>query len=116
MSQHNIDSLPKWAQTRIKVAEDSAEYWRQLSVRAERGDTEVFVQHYPNDDVGLPPGSTISFMIYTPDRKEMGRFDVSIKGGTLEVRGVGKLMMDQLRTIHRSSNVFQVQLLPWKDQ
>lgn len=114
---HDTTTLPKWAQSRIEVAENRAEYWRKQIHKAEVGHTEVFVQQYPNEDVGLPPGSMISFKLQTIDGEETGRYDVRMtEKGTLEIRGVGRRMSDQLRTIHRSSNVFEVDMIPWNQR
>lgn len=116
MGSQDISKLPKWVQSRIEAAERSAEYWREKIQAGERGDTEVWVQYYPRDDVGLPPGSRISFKLFDDDGEESGRYDVSMTDeGTLEVRGVGRLMMDQLATIHRSSNVFEVRLRSYEE-
>ncbi len=112
MSQ-DITKLPKWAQLRISVAENSVEYWKTKILMAESGHTEVFVQDHQDGDRGLPPGSRISFKIIDDDGEEAGRYDVSMTDeGTIEVRGVGR---NQLRTIHRSSNVFEVELVPYSD-
>ena len=116
MAENDISKLPKWAQNKIHQAEQSAQYWRDKIQDGEKGDTEVWVQYYPRSDRGLPPGSVISFKIYNEAREERGRYDVSMTDhGSIEVRGVGFLMMDQLRTIHKSSNAFEIELIPWED-
>jgi len=116
VGSQDVSKLPKWAQLKISVAENSAEYWRNKIQAGEAGDTEVWVQYYPNDDKGLPPGSRISFKLFDEDGEESGRYDVRMTDhGTIEIVGSGRRMRDQLRTIHKSSNMFEVELIPWEN-
>jgi hypothetical protein len=115
---HDVTKLPQWAQRQLDAAESSAEYWRTKARLAESGDTEVFIRsntRFASDALGLPPESTIQFMLRNQDGEDIGRFDVRIKDGLLEVTGVGERMSDQLRTLHHSSNIMFVELTPWTE-
>ncbi len=112
-----VSSLPKWAQGMIKSLESSVEYYRLQAERADAGDTEVVIRDH-NGDIGLPPGSTISFIFRDPNNPEveLGRIDAGIReGGVLNVMGVGRLVHDQLRVLPRSSNLVHIELVPWED-
>jgi hypothetical protein len=61
-TQDELNKLPKWAQRRIVSLEVGLERARDHNRRAATGETDVFLVEYPND-LGLPPGSQVRFML-----------------------------------------------------
>lgn len=63
---NDVTKLPKWAQVRISNLESKLKadvaYWKGKAVEAETGDTNTFLGDYP-DDIGLPRGSRIVFVL-----------------------------------------------------
>ncbi len=66
MKQHNVASLPKWAQSRIEVLENSVARWKKVQAEVAEGDSDIFVEDRSSfldeDDTALPRETSIRFV------------------------------------------------------
>lgn len=63
LTDDQISKLPKYAQTEIDRLAQNVIYYKDKLRSGEERDTEVFVQHSLQDDIGLPRGSHIRFQL-----------------------------------------------------
>ena len=68
---HDITKLPKWAQSRIEVAERNADYWKAQVFEMEEGDTNVFQQDYTGDPPHRKPLARDTTIIFITEDSEI---------------------------------------------
>jgi len=88
----NIEKLPKWAQSHIKVLEMRLREQRERKEELEalyrgEGETNVILVDHTNGDKPLPKNSTIRFK--TGKQQDWENIDIRVdRRGMLEVRGM----------------------------
>lgn len=98
-SEGNITKLPKWAQTRITVAERQVEELRRaLAVGPDASDTFVTQLHYATEDKPLGRGPSIRF-----DFGDHEWVHVRVEHGALDVNASRPVTIEP-----RASNTFLV--------
>ena len=85
----DISKLPKWAQRDIQVLEANLRSARRkLKEIAGEGETEVYLQQHMENDIPLPAGSQIRFMV--PGRgqpNDRHHIDARVEGDGLRLYG-----------------------------
>ena len=117
MREQRVETLPKWAQSRIKALEADVEGWKAEAHSAGiDGDSPIYMERYGDAKVRLPSLAVISFDIIDPtdDRGTGGRIDVKHEGDHLQIWGVGVWMSDGITIAPVSSNRVKLGLSPWE--
>ena len=118
MREQRVETLPKWAQSRIKALEADVEGWKaEAHAAGIDGDSPIYIHRYGEPKVALPPLAVISYDILDPtDMREGagGRLDVKHEDTHLEIWGVGTWMSDGITVAPISANRIKLGLSPWE--
>ena len=99
--EHDITKLPKWAQQRIKYAEQTASEALEREKRTVEGDTNVWIDKgYRRDRQPLPEHTRILFEL------EDGSISVSVEDGKVYVMAIH----GGLSVYPRSSNTLSMEV------
>lgn len=103
MSHHKVESLPKWAQQRLKTLAGSVEYWKLKAQQIVEGDTNVFQRDYSGPPPYQTPMQRDAHIIFVTDE---GQIDVGFRDGELQVSSSNYLAVEP-----KSSNLIQLRVI-----
>jgi len=104
---YKVSSLPKWAQSRIRLLEKEVEYWKDKTREIEEGDTNVFQEDYAGPPPYRTPMMRDTRIVFITDETEY-RVGLQDGGHQLEVMS-SRGIKSRLAVMPIAANLIQIQ-------